>query len=366
MTATTVASDHFLEELVRYRSAIEQDIAVYTKYLQRDSLQRYGSRARLAVDEYLNILSRGGKRIRGTLVMAGYEASGGTDFRMITHAARAVEMIHAYILIIDDIQDRSATRRGGATAHTALSAYHKEHELAGESAHFGVSVALNAALIGNHAAQNVLGHLTVDSDIKLAAIQAVNETMITTSHGQTNDIFNEVVADISSQDIERVLEWKTAHYTFLNPLRVGMVLAGIDEHKIAALEPYALHAGKAFQITDDILGTFGSEFESGKSPMDDIREGKRTIITEYALTHCNDENKNFLIRMLGNTHLSPIEFERCKAILIESGALAYAEHVAAQHVAQAKGLLGDQADCLSEEGIMFLTGLADFLLNRTA
>lgn len=364
-TATKSTTEVFTEKLASYKDLIDQDIATYTRRLQHDTLQRYGAAARLEIDAYLHILARGGKRIRGALAMAGYEMCGGRDMNMITSAARALEMLHAYILIVDDIQDRSAVRRGGATAHVELAQYHRDQELAGDSAHFGVAIALNSALAGAHAAHSVLADLQVKDSYKLAAINAINETMVTTAHGQTNDILNEVVADVTSDEIERVLEWKTAHYTFLNPLRVGMILTGANEHTIDAIKPYAMNAGMAFQITDDVLGTFGTEFESGKSPMDDIREGKRTVITEYALTHSNDDNKNFLIRMLGNTQLTPAEFERCKDILVQSGALQNAQEKAAMHIRASVDSLAAGKDLWSGQGISFLTGLAKHLVGRT-
>jgi geranylgeranyl diphosphate synthase type I len=152
----------------------------------------------------------------------------------------------------------------------------------------------------------------------------------------------------------------------LNPLHIGMVLAGADCHNTDAITDYAMHTGKAFQITDDILGTFGSEFESGKSPMDDTREGKRTLLTLYALEHTNHANKNFLIQMLGNAGLTPAEFERCKDILIESGALTYAQTQAKTHIEQAITALDKEADRWSAEGTQFLRGLAQYLLTRTA
>lgn len=366
MTATeaNAAITLFKQRLDEYKKIIDEDIAEYVKFAQNSTLKNYGANARLAADAYTSILERGGKRIRGALVMMGYEMSGGKDKKMILEAARAIEMLHAYILIIDDIQDRSVVRRGGPTAHILLSDYHRAHSLADDEHHFGVAIALNAALIGCHAAEMTLANLDVDPELRNKVVSIVNRTMIVTAHGQTNDIMNEVVAEVSADDVDRVLEWKTAHYTFLNPLHVGMVLAGADCDATDLITQYAMHAGRAFQITDDILGTFGSEFESGKSPMDDIREGKRTLLTLYAIEHAKGSDKNFLIHMLGNHNLTQAEFQRCKDILLESGAYDYARGEAEKRVKKALKSLEGDTNGWSEDGVLFLRGLAQYLLLR--
>lgn len=356
----------FKRKLAAYKGAIDADISAYAKQVQKSTLQDYGKDARLEVDTYLSILERGGKRIRGSLAMLGYEMSGGKDQAMILQAARVIEMMHAYILIIDDIQDRSIMRRGAPAAHVMLADHHEKYELAGDSAHFGMSIALNAALSGAHAAQTLLANLDAPADLRLKALSILNRTMLVTAHGQTNDIMNEVVAEVTQADVERVLEWKTAHYTFLNPLHVGMVLAGADCAATDAITGYAMQAGKTFQITDDVLGTFGSEFESGKSPMDDTREGKRTQLTVYALDHTSNGNKNFLIQMLGNDNLTPAEFHRCKDVIAESGALDYAKAQAQKHIEQALVSLEQEKHRWTPEGIQFLSGLAQYLLTRTS
>jgi geranylgeranyl pyrophosphate synthase len=313
----------FTETLLSFKSEIDSDIQQAVAQLKKETLQNYTAYSRVAVDAYVDILSRGGKRIRGALVMAAYEMLGGNNKSLALQAARAIEMTHAYILIIDDIQDRSPVRRGGPTAHVMLADYHRSHNLAGSPEHFGISIALNAALTGAHLAQYILATLDTTDAIRLQALQILNQTIVTTAHGQTNDIFNEAVATVSEHDADMVLEWKTAHYTFLNPLMIGMTLAGADESAARVLQDYALYAGRAFQITDDILGTFGSEFESGKSPLDDIKEGKRTLLVTYALEHAPKADQYYLLQMLGNEKLSQAEFDRCKEILVSCGALEY-------------------------------------------
>lgn len=356
----------FKGKLAEYKEVLDADIAAYSKVVRKNTLQQYGANARLEVDVYLDMLERGGKRIRGALTMLGYEMSGGKARDMIIQAARAVEMIHAYILIIDDIQDRSPARRGGPTAHKALQAYHEKHKLADSAEHFGVAMALNSALVGNHAAQMLLADLDVEESLRIKVIGIMNRTMLVTAHGQTSDIMNEVVADVSEEDVERVMEWKTAHYTILNPLHIGMVLAGADCAATDAITDYAVHAGKAFQITDDILGTFGEEFDSGKSPLDDTKEGKRTLLTVHALKHATNGNKNFLLQMLGNQSLTPEQFIRVKEILVECGALKYAASRAEEHVEQALASLEEHQDRWQLEGTQFLRELVGYLLVRTS
>lgn len=354
----------FSQKLYSYKKLMDEDIAEYSKSIKKSTLANYGANSRLATDAFLEILARGGKRIRGALTMIGYEMTGGKNQSMIVQASRAIEMVHAYILIMDDIQDNSSVRRGGPTAHKILEEYHQKNYLAGNSEHFGISLALNAMGFGNHTAQDIVANLDVAENLRLKAISILNKSIIVTAHGQTNDIMNEVSNNATMKDINNVLEWKTAYYTFLNPLTFGMVLAGADCSATEAVRDYSLNAGRAFQITDDILGIFGSEYESGKSPLDDIKEGKRTILTLYALENADKADKNFLIQMLGNKNISQAEFDRCKDILIESGALDFAQKEAKNCVALATRSIKSQTIKWDKECIDFLAGLVSYLLQR--
>ncbi|HEU4914768.1 MAG TPA: polyprenyl synthetase family protein [Candidatus Saccharimonadales bacterium] len=356
----------FTEQLAAYKKAIDSDIQAYSTHIHQTTGGQYGEHARAVTDAYLDMLGRGGKRIRGALVMAGYEMCGGTDRHMITRAATAIEMIHAYILIIDDIQDRSKLRRGKPTVHEMLAAYHRNNNLKGDSSHVGAALALNAALTGGHAAQVLLAGLSVDAELRMKAIGIVNATMITTAHGQTTDIINEVAPEVSEEDIKHALEWKTAHYTVLNPLCVGMVLAGAGCEDTNAIREYALHTGRAFQITDDIIGVFGDDLKTGKNAKDDIREGKRTLLIAYALRHASAKDKKLLLSCLGNDALTDEGFAACRHILTSCGALESARAMAAGHAEQAVRSLEQYQSRWKPETVAFLRGLTAGLLGRAA
>lgn len=355
----------FREKLAGYKQAIDKDLDAYATAIRETAATQYGQYVLEAETEiFLDMLQRGGKRLRGALVMTGYEMCGGTDRQIILAAARAIEMLHAYILIIDDIQDRARLRRGKPSAHEMLADYHRQHGLKGDAAHAGVSLALMAALAGAHAAQIILANLPADAQRKLHVLSIVNRTMAITAHGQTLDIMNQLVATPALDDIERVLEWKSALYSVTNPLHVGMVLAGAGCEATDAITPYGLHAGKAFQITDDILGVFGDEESLGKVPGDDIREGKGTVLTAYALAHTSAEDRAFLLGCLGKQDLAHEEFMRARHILKASGALDHARATAAEHVDAALAALTAGKAYWHDDGTAFLGDLAHLLQDR--
>lgn len=355
----------FKSQLLAKKTDIDDALKIHSKKLLRDTHKNFTPQSAVVVDAYDQVLGRGGKRIRGALTIVGYEMCGGTNKDMILQAACVIEMVHAYILVLDDIMDRSLLRRGGDAAHTILANYHKKNNLSGDSYHFGESVAINGALIGGHYAQSLVTGLDVPADYRLRALKLLNDALIVTGHGQINDIFNEVLDSTSDRAVDQVLEWKTAHYTFLNPLQFGMALAGVGNKTLESIRDFCMHAGSAFQITDDILGTFASQQEAGKSPMDDIREGKRTVLSVAALNHAVSADKNFLITMLGNDKLTQVEFTRCKEIFVDTGALSTARARSQSHVTSARGSLQKCKDNFSSSGIEFLDQLVTSLLGRT-
>ena len=354
----------FKKQLASYKQLIDQDIEEYSKQQEKESLQDFGINSRVAIDAYLSILKRGGKRIRGALAMVGYEMAGGQDREMIMRAARVLELVHAYLLVVDDINDRSPVRRGGLPAHLIMAEYYRNKGLGDDDIHFGESIAIHASLVACHTAHIMLAELDVDPKLALRAIVSLNRSLVVTGYGQANDVFNEVLGDeVDERAVTNVLEWKTAHYTFLSPLQLGMILAGAGDNEIKSMASFAMNAGLAFQIGDDNLGVFGTEFESGKSPLDDIKEGKRTLLTIHALDNAQNADKNFLLQMLGNNKLTQLEFQRVKEILISTGSLEFARSKAAKHVQIAQEELASNK-YFSDQQTIFLKSLTEYLLIR--
>ncbi len=129
----------FNEQLGKYKTTIDTELAVIAEQLISDTAEQFGELPKEVVKSYCNVLLNGGKRIRGSLAMAAYALFGGKDENLIKRAACALEMLNTYILIADDIQDRSESRRGGKTAHIQLRDYHVKERLKCDALHFGES-----------------------------------------------------------------------------------------------------------------------------------------------------------------------------------------------------------------------------------
>lgn len=354
---------YFAKTLASSKTTIDEVIQDYWSQELQDTQANYGDASLHALSAFASIMDRGGKRIRAALSEVAYRMFGGTDPAVIQGMGLALEMIHAYLLVIDDICDRSELRRGGPTAHRVVEKWHREAGLHGDSEHFGTSLATLAAMTGMHEAMLEITKLPISADRRLEALDNVNRFLVITSHGQFNDLMNEANTTRDRKRIEDVLLWKTAYYTFANPLQFGAILAGAPAKSLDALMDYSLAAGRAFQISDDIIGIFGSPTDTGKIPSDDIKEGKRTILTAKALELAAPADASFLESQLGNPDLTDEAFARCQQIISGSSALSYAQSELAASCQKAIEC-ADNADLPSGDGVRFLRGLADYLRDR--
>jgi len=358
------AGPDFLEQLEQYRQRIDAAVGNYSQELLQRVAEEYGPHVHDIVAEYCEILSRGGKRSRGSLEIASYEMFGGTDEATSLQAALVLELLQAAVLVQDDIEDRSPERRGGPAMYRAVEQYHRENGLRGDSAHFGVGQSVNTSTQMLFIAEAELEKLPISPEMELALRREYGRTIILTAYGQTLDMYNAAAQEVTEEEVLDVLRLKTAYYTIYNPLLVGGMLAGASEDELAFLKQYADYTGIAFQVTDDILGTFGKPSETGKSIQDDVREGKSTILTTYAIAHASSEQLPVLYAALGNQDLTTEQFEAYRHVVEETGALTYAQELARQQVASAREVLQEAPTRVSRKGVNFLHGFTEFVAKR--
>ncbi|MEO5950754.1 MAG: polyprenyl synthetase family protein [Candidatus Saccharimonadales bacterium] len=341
------------------RTAIDQDLAECATVWQAE----FEGGSREPVAAFCNILLRGGKRLRGMLAMQSYYAHGGRDEHVAIVAARVFEFVQTYLLILDDIADRSDMRRGGLSAHKLLETYAVNADLKNDHEHYGATQAMNAAVAGMHKATAEILDLDIDSGIVRRALLSLHHNLAVTIDGQMNDIYNEVSRDIPTEDaIERVLTRKSAYYTILSPLELGACLAGKDGLS-EPLHDYSIHTGCAFQITDDTIGSFGNKDQTGKGTNDDIHEGKMTLLVQYALKKGDNVQKSVLEATLGNCDASDADCDKVRDVLIATGAKDYAETRSSWHKDEAFTAL-DRAEDIDHTFIVFLHQLTDYITKR--
>ncbi|MGJ9403754.1 polyprenyl synthetase family protein [Arthrobacter sp. KK5.5] len=226
----------------------------------------------------------GGKWLRPRLVHFGFRAYGGTDHRSCARLGAAFEMLHAALLVHDDVIDRDFVRRG---APTVGALYRDEAALAG----FGREEAEHAG----HSASIIAGDLLLAGAVKLAAtagaavgrtgeiVDVVHGAIQASAAGELDDLLFSLAPEAVELDQVLTMErLKTAAYSFEAPLHAGALLAGAEEADAARLGSIGRRIGTAYQVVDDVLGTFGDPATTGKSIESDLRGGKRTVLTAFA------------------------------------------------------------------------------------
>jgi geranylgeranyl diphosphate synthase type II len=165
--------------------------------------------------------------------------------------------------------------------------------------------------------------------------------MFVTAAGELADVaFGTGVEVPALSDVLSMTQWKTAHYSFQAPLRAGAILAGSNEETAAALAEYGRHIGIAFQLRDDILGVFGSEYLTGKSATSDVREGKMTALMCYGLQQ--DESGD-LRRILTRGAVDQCDVRRVRQLLESTGARQFIENLIGDYARLATAAIGSSA-----------------------
>lgn len=318
------------------------------------------------VTELKNIALVGGKRLRPSFVYYTYLMHGGKNIEEIMKIAAAIEIVHVFLLVEDDFIDIAETRRGYKTIHEKYKEFHTKNKYKKDPSHFGNSIAVNVGIIADHMAINTLNNSSFDPELKRKAMNRLNRQIITTGHGQIHDILNEVRYELTEDDILNVLYWKTGIYTYDNPIQIGAILAGASQQELLDLSSYAIPGGVAFQIQDDILGSFGDSGVMGKPGDGDIKEGKQTLLTYKAIENGSKKDKEVLAEVLGKEDASDDEVQAVRDVFVKTGALEYSKDKAIELVKQAKkALIEDNFNpSWKQEGVDYLEGIADYMIDR--
>ncbi|MFA4957163.1 MAG: polyprenyl synthetase family protein [Candidatus Methanoperedens sp.] len=284
-----------------------------------------------------HLLDGGGKRLRPSALLLAAEAVGGKP-ETVLPAAVAVELVHNFTLIHDDIMDEADLRRGLTTVHKK----------------WGVPRAIIAGDALYSKAFEILSCTKSDPQRLVESLELLSKTCTDICEGQWMDMNFATRKDVTEDEYMRMVEKKTA-VLFAAALKMGASLSGANHEHARALWDFGRFTGIGFQIYDDVIDLITPEEILGKAQGGDIVEGKRTLIIIHALS------KGISIDALGKCNATRSEINAALITLKESGSIDYAMNKAIEFVDQGKAALSVLPD---SEAKITLIRLADYMIER--
>ncbi|MDR2944865.1 MAG: polyprenyl synthetase family protein [Methanosarcinales archaeon] len=284
-----------------------------------------------------HIVKAGGKRLRPAVLLASAEAVGGS-LQNAVPAAVAIELMHTFTLVHDDIMDNDPVRRGLPAVHTVW----------GEA---------GGILAGDTLYSKAIEIITeADSDPArlLKASGILSKTCAEVCEGQWLDIDFEKRSSVSAEEYLEMIEKKTA-ILFGAAAQIGAIIGGADSQVDQALYNFGRLTGLGFQIYDDVLDLVTPEEVLGKRQGSDIFEGKRTLLMIRAA------EKGAIPRAFGKGSGSKEDIDEAIAVLTDSGSLAYVKDLAVGFVEEGKSKLDILPDSPAKQ---LLKDMADYMLYR--
>lgn len=292
-----------------------------------------------------HIIKAGGKRLRPYLVLKSCELVGG-DTEVATPFAAALELLHNFTLIHDDIMDNDDLRRGAPTVHSK----------------WGLPIAI---LSGDFLFAKVYEAMTAApaelpcNSIK-TCIERVTDAMLDICEGQVLDISYPHISNVSEEDYYLMVGRKTAAL-FKACAEVGAIVGGGSPEEVDKLGSFAWNAGVAFQLVDDYLGATSDEKTLGKPVGSDLREGKKTLIIIHALKHASPRDREIIERVLGVEDASSADIEAASEVLRRIGSLSHVLDAARRYSEKAKRMLDSFPYSDAKQD---LTELVDYYVER--
>ena len=260
----------------------------------------------------------GGKRVRPFLTMISCESVSGDSQKALPFAA-ALELMHNFTLVHDDIMDHSQLRRNLPAVHVK----------------FGEPAAILAGDLLFAKSFEAILHTSVDFQTFIQLQKDFTNCVIDICEGQQLDIEFEQRKTITVQEYLDMISKKTGALFELSG-KGGGLIGGGNPQEVLALKTYGMALGLAFQIWDDYLDMSSTATTLGKDIGNDIRNGKKTLIAVHSLFHATGKQKRLLDDIFGNRRASEQDVMTVYDIFREVGSVEYAQQRALYYTKQAK------------------------------
>jgi geranylgeranyl diphosphate synthase type I len=297
---------------------------------------------------------QGGKRLRPAFLFVGLVAAGGDPLEQAAvDLGAALELLHAFALIHDDVMDGSATRRGAPALHVRLEDEHRRRGGRGDARRFGEGLAVLAGDLALVYADRLVPHVP-------AVWRVWDELRVELTMGQYLDVRGAGLGAGDAAQARRIASLKSGRYTIVRPLHLAAHLAGRPE-QVVPFAAYGEPLGTSFQLRDDVLGAFGSPEATGKPAGDDLREAKPTLLLQLA-REAADPGQRRVLDTVGRPDLDDDGIDRIRDVLVATGALAAVEAEIAAGARTALAAL--EGAPVTEQGRAGLVALHDAVVVR--
>jgi geranylgeranyl diphosphate synthase type I len=362
MTDTPLPAELLKTAIGKIKVDVDRELALFFDHKIAEA-GRVDPQYRKLMLETKKLILRGGKRLRPFMVWLGWRLAGGTKYDDFLKLAVAWEIYHNSALILDDIMDQDHTRHNGLNIY---GVYEKSLKRS-HAPEVATTHARNAALMS--------GISTL-----MLAVESLRTIRLEPDHAKTLEneflkmhfrlVGGQFVEDqaalqkvIKPSQIRKIYLNKSGYYSMVSPLQSGARLAGTNEAILDVLKQYGEHAGVAYQIIDDVIGTFGSSREIGKSNTTDVEEDKHTLLMHYGLEFADDTQKAILKKYLGQPNLTGAELKQVRKVLTDNGAKAKTMFVAQAEAEAAKKAFKKLA--LAGDVPILFDALTDYLVKRS-
>lgn len=307
--------------LLRIKKRLEQELKNYI--LGIDKNYHLNKISPLISKNIKEFVLRKGKRIRPILFCIGYLGFTKKVVPGLFRCAISLELLHDFMLIHDDIIDKSDIRRGKPSMHIML-----EKDLPNEKLKFnGKDLAIVIGDVIYALALNAFLSIKEKHNLKEQALRYLIAAALYTGSGEFIELILSIkkIEDLTKKDIYKIYKYKTAIYTFATPLAMGAILAKAKKNQINTLFEYGIRIGVAFQIKDDIIGIFGKPSEIGKSNLTDLKEAKKTVLIWHAYNNSKIEDKKILEKILENKQTTEKDLKKAQKIILKTGSVDFAK-----------------------------------------
>ncbi|EIJ65258.1 polyprenyl synthetase [Candidatus Nitrosopumilus salaria BD31] len=319
---------------------IEENAKVVNKYLN----SKLKGNPKKLYDAAGHLIVNGGKRLRPYMVIKSCQILKGKIPNAMP-AASAVEMVHNFTLVHDDIMDNDEMRHGVPTVHKK----------------FGIPIAILAGDVLFSKAFQVISDTKLSTSSTTQLISRLAKACVDVCEGQLLDIKMAEEKKIPSQAEYITMIGKKTAALFDVSCAMGAICATNKASDISNLSSFGRNLGIAFQITDDLIGVMGDPKITKKPVGNDLREGKKSLPILMAIKLANGNDKKIILKAFGNSKVSKKDLSKAVDVIRSLGIEENVRNQALNYAKKAKKSLSKYSGSAKVE----LIALLDFVVQRS-